>query len=136
MTEKEKKQVAMYRELGFSYSAISKAMEISVNSIKTYCKRNGLGGIRAFDKSISLSVLQCENCGEPLVQNPGRKKKRFCSDKCRNIWWNSHPDQVNKKANYNCVCANCNKNFISYGNKHRKYCSHKCYIDDRFGGAC
>ena len=27
-------------------------------------------------------------------------------------------------------------NIISYGNKHRKYCSHACYINDRFGGAC
>lgn len=64
----------------------------------------------------------------------GRKEKRFCSDKCRNKWWNTHLDKVNRRANYDFVCAYCKKPFISYGNKNRKYCSHECYIADRFGG--
>lgn len=135
MTDQEKQQIAIYRNQGLSYTAISRKMEKSVNSIKTYCKRNGLGGVRAFDKSGNANVCVCENCGKPVIQNPGRKKKRFCSDKCRNAWWNSHQEQVNKKANYECVCAHCRKTFISYGNKNRKYCSHECYIEDRFGGA-
>lgn len=135
MTDQEKQQIAIYRNQGLSYTAISNTMAISVNSIKTYCKRNGLGGVRAFEKTYSANVCACENCGIPVKQNPGRKKKRFCSDKCRNAWWNSHQEQVNKKANYECVCTYCNKPFISYGNKQRKYCSHECYIEDRFGGA-
>lgn len=135
MTDQEKQQIAIYRNQGLSYTAISNTMAISVNSIKTYCKRNGLGGVRAFEKINSINVCACENCGIPVKQNPGRKKKRFCSDKCRNAWWNSHQEQVNKKANYECVCSYCNKLFISYGNKQRKYCSHECYIEDRFGGA-
>lgn len=135
MTDQEKQQIAIYRNQGLSYTAISNTMAISVNSIKTYCKRNGLGGVRAFEKTNSANVCACENCGIPVKQNPGRKKKRFCSDKCRNAWWNSHQEQVNKKANYECVCTYCNKPFISYGNKQRKYCSHECYIEDRFGGA-
>lgn len=135
MTDQEKKQIAIYRNQGLSYTAISNRMAISVNSIKTYCKRNGLGGVRAFAKNVDEKVCACENCGAPVVQNPGRKKKRFCSDKCRNAWWNAHQDEVNKKANYECVCAHCGKSFISYGNRNRKYCSHGCYIEDRFGGA-
>jgi len=135
MTDQEKQQIAIYRNQGLSYTVISNKMAISVNSIKTYCKRNGLGGVRAFEKTNGVDVCACENCGVPVRQNPGRKKKRFCSDKCRNAWWNAHQDEVNKKANYECVCTYCNKPFISYGNKHRKYCSHQCYIEDRFGGA-
>ena len=135
MTENQKKQIAVYRNLGLSYTAISNTMKISVNSVKTYCKRNGLGGVRAYEKADRINVCGCENCGQPVIQNPGRKKKRFCSDRCRNAWWNSHQEQVNKKANYECTCAYCNKSFISYGNRHRKYCSHECYIEDRFGGA-
>lgn len=38
------------------------------------------------------------------------------------------------KANYECICEYCGKTFLSYGNKNRKYCSHSCYINDRFGG--
>ena len=135
MTDQEKQQIAIYRNRGLSYTAISRMMEISVNSIKTYCKRNGLGGVRAFEKTNGAEVCACENCGTPVMQNPGRKKKRFCSDKCRNAWWNADQDEVNKKANYDCVCEHCKKPFVSYGNKHRKYCSHECYIEDRFGGA-
>lgn len=134
MTDKEKHQIAVYREQGLSYTEISKKMDLSINSIKTYCKRHGLGGVRAFEAVSEVKICACENCGKPVSQNPGRKQKRFCSDKCRNIWWNSHMDLVKKKANYECTCENCRKTFISYGNKTRKYCSHECYIKDRFGG--
>lgn len=75
----------------------------------------------------------CEQCGIMVVQNPGHKHKRFCSDKCRMLWWNSHQDLVKRKANYEFTCARCGKAFISYGNKSRKYCCQECYIEDRFG---
>lgn len=32
------------------------------------------------------------------------------------------------------VCPVCKKPFTVYGNANRKYCSHECYIEDRFGG--
>ena len=136
MTDKQKNQIAEYREQGMSYTEISKKMDLSINSIKTYCKRHGLGGIRAYEADSSFVVVACEHCGNPVKQNPGRKQKRFCSDKCRNLWWNSHIDLVKKKANYECTCVSCGKQFTSYGNKERKYCSHSCYIEDRFGGGC
>ena len=135
MTEQEKQQISIYRQQGLSYTVISNTMKISINSVKTYCKRNGLGGVRAMEKTSRSNICVCDNCGMLVKQIPGRKKKRFCSDKCRNLWWNSHQDQINKKANYKCVCIYCNKIFISYGNKYRKYCSHECYIKNRFGGA-
>lgn len=50
-------------------------------------------------------------------------------------WWNEHLDRVDKKANYEFVCAYCKKPFTAYGNAHRKYCCHECYIEDRFGGS-
>ncbi len=134
MTDNEKKQIAEYREQGMSYTEISKVMDLSLNSIKTYCKRNGLGGMRAYSRDGSSVVTTCESCGKSVTQNPGRKSKRFCSDQCRNKWWNAHMDLVKKKANYECTCTRCGKAFISYGNKDRKYCSHSCYVEDRFGG--
>ena len=47
---------------------------------------------------------------------------------------NSNLDKVNRKANYEFICPHCKKPFSAYGNKNRKYCSHACYIEDRFGG--
>lgn len=135
MTDKEKYQITAYRDQGLSYTVISKKLGLSINTVKTYCKRHGLGGVRALETANEVEVCTCENCGMPVRQNPGRKKKRFCSDKCRNAWWNSHMELVNRKANYECICANCGKSFVSYGNRECKYCSHECYIEDRFGGA-
>ena len=134
MTDQEKKQIVICRNQGLGYMTISKMLGISVNSIKTYCRRNGLGGVRVFENAEAAKVTSCENCGTPLKQNPGRKKKRFCSDRCRNKWWNTHLDQVKRKANYEYVCPVCEKFFTVYGNSKRKYCSHECYIKDRFGG--
>ncbi|MGG6831978.1 UNVERIFIED_CONTAM: helix-turn-helix domain-containing protein [Streptococcus canis] len=132
MNLEEKEKIKILREKGLGYTAIAKEINISVNTIKSYCKRHGLGGTKTCDEDTSL----CEYCGKPVIQKLGRKKKRFCSDKCRNSWWNKNRELVSKKANYECICANCGKTFISYGNKNRKYCSHECYISARFGGEC
>lgn len=78
-------------------------------------------------------VEQCQYCGIEVFQNPGRKQKKFCTDKCRNLWWNSHLYMVNRRAMYECECLHCKKTFVSYGNKNRKYCSRECYIAGRFG---
>ena len=82
---------------------------------------------------LNAEVGHCQFCGIKVLQNPGRKQKKFCSDKCRNLWWNSHLDLVNRKAMHECVCLPCKKQFISYGDKNRKYCCHECYVAERFG---
>ena len=74
----------------------------------------------------------CWNCGQTMVQPNGRKVKHFCSDKCRMAWWNSHREQVQKKTYYTLICAHCGKEFESYGNQKRKYCSRNCYVIARF----
>lgn len=75
MTDDQKQQIKEYRDQGLSYSEISRMLGISVNSVKTYCKRNALGGTRAFEGNNSAEFC-CEQCGKPVKQNPGRKKKR------------------------------------------------------------
>ena len=98
-------------------------------------KKHGLGGSLGYSATIEEKKCLCEYCGKDVKQLPGRKLKRFCSDKCRMAWWNQHQENVNRKANYDYVCAYCGKAFTAYGNANRKYCSHECYIEDRFGGA-
>ena len=74
-------------------------------------------------------------CGAPVAQNTGRKEKKFCSDKCRNKWWNAHLDKVDRRVIREVTCAGCGKTFSVYGQAARKYCSHDCYIRHRFGGS-
>lgn len=73
----------------------------------------------------------CKHCGQPLVQPKGYRQKKFCSDRCRMAWWNSHKEEVNKQAFYTLTCQHCGKEFDSYGNSNRKYCCRACYIASR-----
>lgn len=134
MTDAQKIQIGNLREAGLGYKKIAEQMGLSENTVKTYCRRHGLGGKMAEQGTVDMDVCLC--CGVAVKQNPGRKKKKFCSDKCRNKWWNANLDKVNRKAVYEYECPHCKKPFTAYGNANRKYCSHECYIADRFGGGC
>lgn len=134
MNDAQRQRVRELRGEGYSYKKISQMLGISENTIKTFCQRNRLGETMRQSAIINKDGYFCPCCGVPVMQMEGRKEKRFCSDRCRNKWWNSHLDQVNRKANYEFICAYCKKPFKAYGNKNRKYCSHRCYTKDRFGG--
>lgn len=119
-----KDRVIALRSRGQSYGQIAKTTGISRNTVISICRRTG----------ISLKVDEtpkCPNCGEEFEPGCGRK---FCSDTCRKTWWHTHPQLINKKAIYAFTCKTCNKEFTAYGNAGRKYCSHACYVTDRFGG--
>lgn len=131
MTDEQRQQIINLRAAGNGYKKISHILGLSENTVKSFCQRRKAGGM-VIRPDAGIAV--CKNCGKPVHQNPGRKQKKFCSDHCRMKWWNSHLDQVQKKANYDYVCPVCKKPFSVYGNANRKYCSHKCYIEDRFGG--
>ena len=136
MTQQQKEQIAKLRTEGYSIPAISEALGISKDTIKTHCRRYGLNPASAVDKNKKVEDgCFCRNCGAPLVQTEGKRVKLFCSDKCRTAWWNSHRDAHGSKSVYQYSCAKCGQPFTAYGNSHRKYCSHACYISDRFGAA-
>ena len=137
MTLFQKEQVRRMRGEGKSYSKIATCLGISENTIKSYCQRNNLGGINDTSKAGQADIEKevfnfCKNCGKSIEQRPGRKQRKFCSDECRITWWNSHMDLVSQKSIYHLECMGCRKSFDSYGNKNRKYCTHACYIKDRF----
>lgn len=128
MTELEKRKISDLRKQGLGYTKISKELGISVNTIKSYCRRNSATKAKIDDRHY------CKYCGIEVKQNPGRKEKKFCSDICRMKWWNSHLDCVNRKAFATRTCIKCGKDFTVYGSSTKKYCSHKCYVAFRFGG--
>ena len=133
MTTNERRALTTYRQQGYGYKKIAQIMELSVNTVKTYCKRNALGGVVAPQNPSRMEKV-CKCCGAPLVQTPGRKPKVFCSDSCRTKWWNTHPELVNHRDGRQVVCGHCGQVFSVGKNSARKYCSHGCYIADRFHG--
>lgn len=138
MTSEEKSRLSAMRKAGRSYTEIAAELGISKNTIKTFCRRNGLTSeVESAPVEVTPAPTTerlCPRCGKPVIQPEGRKQKKFCSDTCRNRWWNSHMDMVKRKAIYEYTCPTCGSAFTAYGNSHRKYCCHECYIADRFGG--
>lgn len=135
MNDMQKSQIINMRADGIGYRAIAKELDISENTIKSFCRRNNLAKAESVAVSATPSEkVICKNCGKAVPQNDKRKKKQFCSDKCRMAWWNSHREEVHHKNITTKVCPGCNRKFQVYGNADRKYCSHACYITDRFGG--
>ena len=131
MTDEQITKITELREQGIGYRKISRLLDISENTVKSYCKRNGLGGMRF--PFTDRDVHVCKFCGKEVPQNPGRKEKKFCDSTCRMAYWNSHQDKVDRKAVYGYTCPNCGKSFTAYGNANRRYCSRLCYFTARFG---
>ncbi len=133
MNDIQKTQITSMRAKGAGYKSIAKELGISENTIKSYCRRNNLTSTDEI-KVIKDNEVFCKNCGAVVPQNDKRKVKQFCSDKCRMAWWNSHRDMVKHKKVTVKACSYCHKKFEVYGNSNKKYCSHDCYVADRFGG--
>ena len=124
MTEIQKKQIAEMRQAKLTFNEISNVTGIPVGTLKSFCRRN----------VVESADNACLKCGMKLQQTPHKRKKKFCSDKCRLSWWKDNRNFLKKKAMYVSACKHCGKSFESYGNSHRIYCSRKCYADARREG--
>ena len=150
MNKAQKEKIILMRTQGIGFSEIASNVNISRDTVKSFCMRNKITVINSDDKckfcgnplvqkekvkkKFINSDDKCKFCGNPLVQKEKVKKKLFCCNKCRLDWWHKNPDKLSRKATYSFICAGCGKPFSAYGNNHRKYCSHQCYIKERFGG--
>ena len=135
MTDREKEMIRELPIKGLSYSKVAETTGLNLETIKSYCRRNGLGGQGKNLAKINddtCKYMICKNCGAQVEQRTKRKKKLFCCDACRSHWWNAHTYMVERKAYYTFTCLHCGKEFQAYGNNKRKYCCHECYIEHRF----
>lgn len=126
---------------GFGYKAIAKAINSTRDRVRGYCNNHGLdgfGGVVADNVALMKDQnLICAYCNKTIKQKERGRNRKFCSEECRRKWWSVNQNKRNKNdaAIYKFTCLNCGKEFTSYGNKKRKYCSHDCYIKSRFGDA-
>lgn len=130
MTDKQKQIIRRMRQAGLPYSRIADTVGLSLNTVKSFCRREG---IEVSVASHEEDSAVCKYCGRPLEHRPGKKQKRFCSDKCRSDWWNRNRVWANRKGVRRLICRCCGAVFNSYGNKQRKYCGRGCYIRGRYG---
>lgn len=121
MTDLQKRQIVVMRQQNTTYTTISAALGIPVSTIKTFCRRNGMMAEASTRKPV------CKNCGVGLTNMPGARHRLFCSDRCKQTWWNKHRwERVSTKLVPH-ICATCGRSFTDYSGANRKYCSRKCY---------
>ena len=128
MEEQVKIKISELRNKGLGYKKIAVCLNVSVNTVKSICRRERICKLEIADKDV------CKVCGNKLIRIKGKKKKKYCSDACRMKWWKNNQDKMNRKAFSIHRCKCCKREFTSYANDKRKYCSHECYIKHRFGG--
>lgn len=126
ITNSQKQIVRDMRQSGLSYTAIADALGLSANTIKSFCRRGNITTKKHIQDD-------CKNCGKPLLHQLGKKKKQFCSDKCRSDWWNNNRHWARYEKRHILICHHCGAEFNSFGDKKRKYCSRDCYVSSRYG---
>ena len=109
---------------GCSSASIAAKLGLPAGTVRSYIHRNAK----------SSDAKLCKQCGKVITDIPKGREKKFCSDSCRMLWWNSHQETVNRKAYYDLKCNYCGKEFESYGNRNRKYCCRACYLASRHAG--
>ena len=127
MTAEEARKIDKLRNDGASYGNIAKLLHLKESTIKAYIRR------KKQSSDVQASMNTCLECGKTITNGKYRPKK-FCSDKCRMRWWNTHSDTVNHKNARMIVCPVCGNEFCNNGRNLRKYCSHRCYIEARYYG--
>ncbi len=81
MTGQQKEHITAMRMQGIDYSTIAKSLGLKKETVAAFCRKNGLSSVKAADSRVIPSQTDtCLVCGTVLVQIPGRKKCRFCSE--------------------------------------------------------
>ena len=94
-------------------------------SIKSYISRKmrKLKASEAEQNGFS-EYKKCKQCGILMHQTEHCKGKKFCSDRCRIIWWNANRDLALRASAHQQICTVCGSTFFTY---HGQYCSRACY---------
>ena len=121
MTEEQRESITILRQAGKGYIRIAQVLGLSINTVKSYCRRQK-------NVVIKEDSTRCAECGKPINIST-RSGKRFCCDSCRMKWWNKHP-KADMPYTANCAC--CGKEIQMRRKGERKYCSHHCYIAARY----
>lgn len=75
-----REEIRYLRLRGIGYKRIATELGLSLNTVRSFCVRHGLGGNRNADGTVQHP---CRYCGKDVPQTPHRREKFYCSDKCR-----------------------------------------------------
>lgn len=133
MNEIDKQKIRKLRIQGYGYLRISEQLQISPNTIRSFCKKENIDGyIKAGEQLKGKENLTlCKQCNKKFYQIAGRKKKVFCSDACCKVYWSLHKDKQRRIVPQIYQCLICGKDYYEYPSRERKYCSRECYYTSK-----
>lgn len=73
MTDEQIKRITELREQGIGYGKIAQILDVSQNTVKSFCQRNNLGGMRFPAADANIHV--CKFCGKEVHQNPDARRR-------------------------------------------------------------
>lgn len=119
INDKERAIIIRLKEKGYMVSEIAKETGRTIDSIKSFLKREK----RNYG-------VKCLNCGEILVQPPHHAPRIFCCHKCALEFRNKtrSTEKIVKK-----VCAHCGKEFYDEPGSTQRFCSRRCAGLSRYG---
>jgi len=68
-----------FRAKGYGYKRIASELSLTRDQVRYICRRHEKNPIDG----------NCKTCGMKLKSIQGKKRKVYCSDKCRYQWWNN-----------------------------------------------
>ena len=71
-------KVIELKEKGFGYKRIANELSMKPEAVRYICQKHEQEDL----------IGKCKNCNLEMKSVKGKKKKTFCSDKCRWQWWN------------------------------------------------
>jgi len=128
MTNKQKSTIKALRAIGWTYAKIAEVVGISIDTVKSFCLRQGVNIRKTHDDD---GNALCKHCGKLLKQVAGGRSRVFCSNKCRYKWWNIYRPFLGRKNTAVIVCLYCKVPFAAYSTGSRQYCSIACHADFR-----
>jgi len=65
MTKGQKETLRSLRLDGYGYATIANTLSLSINTVKSYCRRNSLPCVKKIaQNSEKLPLLYCQHCGK------------------------------------------------------------------------
>lgn len=122
MTKEERSSVIRLQKAGYGYRRIAANLSLPLSTVKSWCRRHPIQN----DQNDNV----CLNCGVPIQQTPHKRRRKFCSDRCRNAWWSSHPEMRNSKTVYHHICLFCGRDY-SNNRISGSYYSRECFARAR-----
>lgn len=142
----EQETVRHLRLNGLECCEISEQTGIPVGQVIVYCLQLGLptSGICRLGfseeeeewlryRKREPTSMRCPVCDRVMEQSQRGRRKKFCSNTCRDKWWNR--EKRRDESGEEITCENCGKKFpvAKAAQQKRRFCCRECYFEYRYG---